>query len=360
MSEVLQHMSVAGLTTLRRGLASLVEAAKAQESDPESGLYYYGARYYDPLLARFISPDPVVQAPGDPQTLNRFAYCRNNPLRFTDPTGLDFWDDLGNFFEGFAVGFAGAVGFFVGGPILAGMAAGAVSGAFSGDITKVLQGAGMGALGALIGPAGMAIAFQDPTYLVGLDPTGMAGLGYSAANGDFGRAAGGILGGMAGTWTAQNLPSIVQRLSQLGGGQMISSDLDRRYLSYNQVKGLVTENNLSGQSDEMIIAMAYKESTFNPDAESSTSSAIGLLGVTKGAAEDAGYDYSTLSDPATNIQAGSSYLKLRIAWTNGDVSRGLAGYGTGSSYASSILQAENALQVNPQNPMAELQRILHK
>ena len=45
------------------------------------------ARYYDPLIGRFISADTIVQAPSDPQTLNRYAYTRNNPLRYTDPTG---------------------------------------------------------------------------------------------------------------------------------------------------------------------------------------------------------------------------------------------------------------------------------
>jgi len=64
-----------------------------QEEDPESGLYYYGARFYDPVIGRFISADSVVQAPGDPQTLNRYAYCRNNPLLYTDPTGHIFGID---------------------------------------------------------------------------------------------------------------------------------------------------------------------------------------------------------------------------------------------------------------------------
>jgi len=62
-----------------------------QEEDPETGLYYYGARYYDPVLARFISPDPIVPDPTDPQSLNRYSYTRNNPLRYIDPTGnFDF------------------------------------------------------------------------------------------------------------------------------------------------------------------------------------------------------------------------------------------------------------------------------
>jgi len=51
------------------------------------GLYDYGARFYDPLLGRFISADTVVPEPGNPQNLNRYAYGLNNPLRFSDPTG---------------------------------------------------------------------------------------------------------------------------------------------------------------------------------------------------------------------------------------------------------------------------------
>jgi RHS repeat-associated protein len=55
--------------------------------DKETGLYYYGARYYDPALGKFITPDTIVQAPFDPQSLNRYSYCRNNPINLIDPTG---------------------------------------------------------------------------------------------------------------------------------------------------------------------------------------------------------------------------------------------------------------------------------
>jgi RHS repeat-associated protein len=56
-----------------------------------TGLYYYGARYYDPQIGRFISPDTVVQDYSNPQALNRYSYCVNNPLKYIDPTG-HFWD----------------------------------------------------------------------------------------------------------------------------------------------------------------------------------------------------------------------------------------------------------------------------
>src|SRR4029079_14603729 len=55
-----------------------------------TGLYYYEARYYDPALARFISPDTIVPNPRDPQNLNRYSFVGNNPLRYTDPTGHCF------------------------------------------------------------------------------------------------------------------------------------------------------------------------------------------------------------------------------------------------------------------------------
>lgn len=58
-----------------------------QVFDADTGLYYYGARYYDPQLARFIQPDTVVPNGGGSQALNRYAYSFNNPLNYTDPSG---------------------------------------------------------------------------------------------------------------------------------------------------------------------------------------------------------------------------------------------------------------------------------
>ena len=58
-----------------------------QREQAELGLYYYGARWYDPALARFTQPDTIVPEPGDPQGWNRFSYVKNNPLRYQDPTG---------------------------------------------------------------------------------------------------------------------------------------------------------------------------------------------------------------------------------------------------------------------------------
>lgn len=61
------------------------------ERDVETGLDYAQARYYGSITGRFISADPVGGHAEDPQTLNRYTYVRNSPLRFTDPSGLDFY-----------------------------------------------------------------------------------------------------------------------------------------------------------------------------------------------------------------------------------------------------------------------------
>lgn len=58
-------------------------------TDDSTGLYYYGARYYDPSIARFVTVDPALPDLSDPQSLNRYVYCRNNPQKYTDPNG--FW-----------------------------------------------------------------------------------------------------------------------------------------------------------------------------------------------------------------------------------------------------------------------------
>jgi len=53
----------------------------------EFNLINMNGRMYDPVLARFLSPDPFVQFPGMADGHNRYAYVMNNPLQFTDPSG---------------------------------------------------------------------------------------------------------------------------------------------------------------------------------------------------------------------------------------------------------------------------------
>jgi len=65
-----------------------------QRWDQGHGLYWYNSRWYDPLVGRFMQADSIVPQPGNPQSLNRYAYTLNNPLRYTDPTGMFSEDEI--------------------------------------------------------------------------------------------------------------------------------------------------------------------------------------------------------------------------------------------------------------------------
>ena len=68
----------------KEGAESYLFSGKEEDS---TGLYYYGARYYDPDVGRFITRDPVKGTIKTPQSLNQYAYCLNNPLTYVDPWG---------------------------------------------------------------------------------------------------------------------------------------------------------------------------------------------------------------------------------------------------------------------------------
>jgi RHS repeat-associated protein len=64
--------------------------------DSATGLYYFNARFYDPSIARFTTKDSARPNVQDPPTFNSYAYARDNPLKYSDPTGLDWniWDSI--------------------------------------------------------------------------------------------------------------------------------------------------------------------------------------------------------------------------------------------------------------------------
>jgi RHS repeat-associated protein len=61
-----------------------------KERDEDTELLYYEARYYNSNIGRFISIDPWSGDITDPQSLNKYAYVRNNPLKYVDPEGESF------------------------------------------------------------------------------------------------------------------------------------------------------------------------------------------------------------------------------------------------------------------------------
>jgi RHS repeat-associated protein len=159
--------------------------------DAESGLYYFDARYYDPELGCFTQPDSRIADLSNPQSYNRYSYCVNNPLRYTDPDGrapsdwANAWSSMINRGATYVSagpshwiwnGTVGSLNTLVGGlaePLRFGSTAGALSGsghATAGQIALgTLQEAGRAA--AII-PVGAAIGKGTGTLVTSLTAGG--------------------------------------------------------------------------------------------------------------------------------------------------------------------------------------------
>jgi RHS repeat-associated protein len=74
------RLSASGLPTDKTFTGQRVEAGIG-------GIMDFNARFYDPLIGRFLSADTIVPGAGNPQALNRYAYGFNSPLKYTDPDG---------------------------------------------------------------------------------------------------------------------------------------------------------------------------------------------------------------------------------------------------------------------------------
>jgi soluble lytic murein transglycosylase-like protein len=107
-----------------------------------------------------------------------------------------------------------------------------------------------------------------------------------------------------------------------GGSGTVRSRLDaplkRGGLSYNQTRNIVAAHNHSGQSDDLVMAFAYRESRFDPQAKNPNPNmtAAGMMELTKNALKDVqaryiGYDDIDKFDPEQNIDAAPRYLSLR-------------------------------------------------
>lgn len=175
-----------------------------------------------------------------------------------------------------------------------------------------------------------------------------------------------------GRWTTGNNIQVAEAAAgtktDAAGGEHV------RRLTYGQALALVHDNNLSSVPDTVILAIMYKESSFNPTSLSPdpNSTARGLMGVTRRALNDAltrsesrdvlkGTSLTDLFDLATNVQVGSAYLQLRVKDFKGDLERALFAYGNGTSdYPNEILEAAHELSNNLADPAMALERILHR
>jgi RHS repeat-associated protein len=164
-----------------------------EERDPETGFDYFGARYYGSRIGRFTTVDPEHVGGNifDPQSWNAYAYARNNPLRFIDPTGTDY-----------RVNVFGGDSFWV-------------------ESDRDLQGLEQGGFsfrgGNIFNAAGTWVGtyeYFDPFARLAFDVSRTAGPGVNAAliisAPNFALAAGASLAGLGGTLTTVNLTGAAQ------------------------------------------------------------------------------------------------------------------------------------------------------
>ena len=86
-----------------------------QQIDEETGLYFYQSRYYDAELGRFTQADTIVPSADTSQALNRYTYVKNNPLKFTDPSGHGWFSKIWKKVKGW-IGTIVTIGLFIAAP----------------------------------------------------------------------------------------------------------------------------------------------------------------------------------------------------------------------------------------------------
>lgn len=189
-----------------------------QVLDDETGLYYYGARYYDPELGRFVQADTIVPSAANPQLLNRYAYCGNNPLKYVDPSGHELITAI---IIGVVIGVAIGAGTAAatGGDIAMGALTGAIGGLFGGigaGLGQSITVAGSATLGELAGSvAGGATGGAMSAAVVGGD----VGMGAFT-----GAIAGGIAFGVG--WLNQNVLALSPSVTLANSPRLVGDYLE--------------------------------------------------------------------------------------------------------------------------------------
>ena len=196
------YNNIPAMTILERGYTG-------HEHLPQFGLTNMNGRMYDPLIGRFLSPDPYVHDIAGTQGFNRYAYCLNNPLKFTDPSGENPAIIVGmivgmvvnlavnaNRIENFGQGYCYA---------LTGLMSGALGGVFGAGF-GVAQGA---ILGAASGFAAGYVAGAGNAWVAGEDIRSSLNAGLKG--GLYGAATGAVFGGIDGGIRAYKMEKTFSR-----------------------------------------------------------------------------------------------------------------------------------------------------
>ncbi len=153
-----------------------------------TGLVFMHARYYHPMLGRFISADTMVPSPGNPQDFNRYTYTRNNPVLYTDPSGhfINLAFALAGAVSGAVIGAVASAGPQMiqniqnGEPLMtnidtAEVAKDAAIGAAVGAVGGLTFGVGLAAGGAIAGAIGVSSASGVAATAIGFTTVALSG-----------------------------------------------------------------------------------------------------------------------------------------------------------------------------------------
>lgn len=212
-----------GRQTVTRNDIGFYRGYTGHEMIPGFDLINMNGRVYDPVSARFLSPDNYVQEPWNSQNFNRYSYCLNNPLKYTDPSGERF-------------GIDDVIAMVVGGVINLG------SNLLQGNVNGFWQGLSLFGVGAVAGEAALYTGGAAPYVAAGITSVGNdlvnQGFNYGKINwGQVGtnfvmsEAMAGITCGLSGAWSGP----ISRYVSKLG----ISSPAINNMLSQSLVSGAI-------------------------------------------------------------------------------------------------------------------------
>jgi len=207
------------------------------------GLINMNARLYDPVIGRFLSPDPYVQAPDFSQSYNRYSYAGNNPLVYTDPDGELFWlipvaiGAIMGGYSGYKIAEAkGVTGgnmfwYIAGGAVIGGLA-GYAGGAIAGNVASSAIAAGNTAMQSAI--AGGMMGGLVSGGINGAGMTALAGGNFSDIMGNM--IQGAVTGGFAGAAGAaafQGMNNLLNKTFEFSSGRLVFEIQPSKYLPTN-------------------------------------------------------------------------------------------------------------------------------
>ena len=226
---------------------------------PEFDLINMNGRLYDPTIGRFLSPDNYVQEPENSQNFNRYTYCLNNPLKYTDPSG-NFWNliigaAIGGVFNWASHGFqsnAKGLGYFATGAIAGAAGAGIASGVnvamAGGNFWTGAAGLakGISSTGFLAGAASGACAGFSGGFILDTGNSWVDGQSFGKGllaglcSGGIGALEGGIAGGLCGGldaidkgtnfWTGETSLDLTQGYAASGNYKIGEKTITGKYV----------------------------------------------------------------------------------------------------------------------------------